>query len=60
MSKLNLNTFVIAAVVLLVLVLLLLASPFLIVTSIAFGLLGYIHSITRAARLEPVEALRYE
>jgi hypothetical protein len=55
MSILNFKAFVIAAGVLPVLALLILVTPFLIVTSIAFGLFGYIHSITRAARLVPVK-----
>jgi hypothetical protein len=60
MSKLNSKTLVITAGVLLALAFLFLATPLLIVSSIAFGLFGYIHSITRAARIVPVKVSRDE
>lgn len=60
MSKLFSKTLVIAAGILLVLAFLFLATPLLIVSSIALGLFGYIHSITRAARLVSVKISRDE
>ena len=55
MSELNSKTLVIAAGIFLVLALLFLATPILIISTIAVGLFGFIHSITQAARHAPVK-----
>jgi hypothetical protein len=60
MSKLNSHSIKIATGVLLGLALSFMVTPLLIVTSIAVGLFYYIHSTTRAARLEPVKVRRDE
>lgn len=60
MSKLNSHSIKIATGVLLGLALSFMVTPLLIVTSIAVGLFYYIHSTTRAARLELVKVRRDE